>query len=299
MLALLLALVLVGGSPRAAEAQAQVTGAAIALDKTAVQPGQRVWVTLTGWKAKSVTLSVCGNLARQGSVDCNLAGSQTEKLRPSPESTRTELTVFAPPGTCPCVVRASSAAQEEVAFAPVELVGVPVGPVVGPTLVDPVAVEMDVREAENGLMASLRSALGGEISYDVTVVVRNQSPETLDRISVAGSVGRSDDDTAVSFDVPIPRQLRPGEVWRHQQPVTVPAPVLRRLSWRVIASGAGAPATAQTVTSHFPVAFWILLVLLAVDIAVMSWYFTVRRRRLRRGSDEERAAKVLTCVTAP
>lgn len=297
-LALLLVFALVGGSPGVAEAQAQVTGAAISLNKTVVQPGQRVLVTLTGWKARSMTLSVCGNLARQGSVDCNLAGSQTEKLRPSPEPTQTELTVFAPPGTCPCVVRASSATQDEVTFAPIELVGIPVGPVVGPTLVTPVSVDMDAREAERGFVGSLRSALGGPTNYDVTVVVRNQSPETLDRVSVAGSVWRSGDDIVVSFDIPVPSEIAPGQVWRHQQPVVVPAPVLSRLSWRVIASGAGEPVTAQTVTRHFPVAFWILVVLLSVDVAAMACYFTFRRRRFSRASEEE-PTEVLPAVLLP
>ena len=66
-----------------------------------LQPGDRVIVSLVGWTARNVTLSVCGNLARRGAVDCNLIASQALKLVSAPERDAHGVRRRRPPGDLP------------------------------------------------------------------------------------------------------------------------------------------------------------------------------------------------------
>lgn len=272
-------------------------GPTVTLDQTSVQPGQRVLVTLTGWSARNVTLSVCGNLARRGSADCNVAASQAESLVNAPAPTLVKLTVFAPPGTCPCVIRVASAASDEVVVAPIELVGVPVGPVVGPVVDAPLDQAVTIRAERVGFIGALRGALGGPATYDVKVSLRNVTAETLTGISVAGSVGRSRTSTARSFDFPSPGEIGPGQTWRHSYRVTVPPPVITRLFWHVTVSGVGAPGDTDAVTHRAPLGFVVLTAILVVDLVGMAWYFGARRLRRER-PDERVEADLLPAMTS-
>ena len=274
-------LVSVGAPTQAGARASKVSGPTISLDRSELQPGQRVVATLSGWTARSVTLSVCGNLARRGSADCNVIASQTVKLVNPAAPTLTELVAFAPPTTCPCVIRASSAGQEEVVFAPIELAGVTVGPVVSPVVESPITVSVAVRAAPRGFVGAVRAALGGPTDHMVAVTVRNISAEALSSISLTGSAGRSRSDDAVSFDIPPPGGLAPGQTWEHEVRVTLPAPVLNRSSWRVIASGAGEAATTEVVARRVPMGFVILAAVFVVDVVAMMWHFTARRARRR------------------
>ncbi len=131
---LLIAVILSGAGAAAGPAWAQPAEAGvptITLATTDLRPGERVVVSLTGWRSRNVTLSVCGNRAARGAADCNLISSQSLKLVSTPGPTLTELVVATPPGTCPCVIRGSSATQDEVASTPIELAGVAVGPIIG------------------------------------------------------------------------------------------------------------------------------------------------------------------------
>lgn len=283
-------LTITGAAWAGASGAAPATGPTIALDRTSVQVGQRLYVTLTGWNSRVVTISACSNLARRGSGDCNLEGSQSLTLLNSPRSTLTELTIFAPPGTCPCVIRASSSGQDEVAVVPIDIVGLPTGPVVAPTFDAPVSVSIKVRSAHAGLIAAIRSALGGPTSFLVTASVRNMTSETLNDLSLSGSVGRSENDTAASFDFARPGPLGAGKTWAQTVRVRVPAPVINRSYWHIAASGAGQPADAQLVTHRMPVAFVVLVVVLVVDVVAMICYFAARYRLRRR--DERRRQQV-------
>lgn len=255
------------------------TGPNISLDRAEVQVGEPVVVTLTGWQARSVTLSVCGNLAKRGSADCNLVASRAVGLARNGPTTRTQFVVPPPLGACPCVVRASSTAQDEVAVAVLRIGGVPVAPVIEPSTGPPIAVSVHARPAPRGFLAVARSALGGPTAYEVTVSVRNQSTEVLSGLSLAGSAGRSRDDDAVSFDIPSPGALAPGASWEHEARVTLPAPALGRFVWQVTASGAGPAVHAATSVRRVPIAFVVLMAILVVDVAAMVGRRISRRER--------------------
>lgn len=278
LMVLLLALCAALGRPAGAGAPA---GPSVVLDRTEAQPGQRVSVTLSGWRSTSVNLSVCGNLARRGSADCNVAASQEVRLANGSDVTLIYLVVFAPPTTCPCVVRAASQGQEEVVLLPIGLVGVPVGPIVGPDSREPVSVSVEARAADRGALGALRAALGGPVLYRVKVSLRNVSAGPISEISLKGAAGRGRSDTAVSFNLPSPGAIAPGQTWEHELLVTTPSLMLAGAAWRVTASGAGAPAVATTVTSRAPIGLFLLGAVLVIDIAVMAWRMTVGRRRRR------------------
>lgn len=279
-----------GGVARAAQ-PVGVSVPTVVLATTELSPGDRVIVNLVGWTTRNVTLSVCGNLARRGAVDCNLSGSQALKLVNAPEATPTEFVVVGPPGSCPCVIRASSATQGEVAVAPFELVGWAAGPVVDPVFDALLAVSVDVRAAPRGLLAAVRTTLAGRTDYLVTATVRNLTTEWLPGISLAGSAGRSQQDQDVSFDMPSPDVLAPGDTWQREVRVTLPSPVLKEFSWRVIASGAGMPVTAELETHSLPMGLVVVLSSLTAAVVAMLCRLAHRcRERRRENADQRRGA---------
>jgi hypothetical protein len=276
---LALAVLVVNAGLIAAAQGGQVTeGPSISLDRSAVGPGERVIVTLDGFKGTAVTISVCGNQARRGSVDCNTTASEGLGLDRDGSSTVAQLPVAAPPLPCPCLIRAATTNFDEVAVAPIELIGHPVGPVVGASTEEPLLVEVSARRAPHGLVANLRALLGGPTAYDVSVSVRNRSTETLDHVVLAGSAGRGHDDEVAQLELPSLGPLAPGQTWAGEVRATVPAPVVGEFVWQVTASGAGSSVRGEMPTRALPVGLGVLLVVLIGDIGVMLWRRVARRR---------------------
>lgn len=250
----------------------------VSLDRTSIKVGDRIIVTLHDWPRRgAVVISVCGNLARRGSVDCDLADSQGMAITPYVPPL-TELAVKAPPTNCPCVIRAANSTQDVVAYASIAIAGVPVGPVVGAVVEAPLALDVTVHRAHAGILAWLRSSLGGPTAYDVTVVLRNTSPEDLPGIRLLAKAGRSAHDQARIIEIAAPPVLAVGRSWTHTQRVTMAAPVIGRLVWVVSAAGAGPPVSDQAASRHVP----LLLLLLIASVAGVVTSMVVRwaRRRL-------------------
>ncbi len=261
-----------------ARAQAVEQAPTITLDRAALKPGERVLVTLTGWRSQVVTVAVCGNLAKRGSPDCNMAASQAFGIARGAGTALAQLTVPGPPTSCPCVIRASSSAQAEVALAPIDLIGVPVGPLVDPTAESPVVISLETRRVRGGLIKAFRSALGGPTVYDVTISIRNRSSELLPSVALWGSVGRSRTDELVSFLLPSSGELAPGATWTGTERVRLPAPVLGTYVWRAGAAGGGSIGQVEKVSSLFPKALPLLVMMLLVDLAAMAWRMCARRK---------------------
>jgi hypothetical protein len=259
-------------------ASSQAAGPSIFLDRGTARPGETIVVRLRGWQVNAVTLSLCGNLARRGSVDCDLVASQGVPLaRQSPESL-SDFVVTAPPTTCPCVIRASDSTQSEVAYAPIVVSGVPVASVVGPVGSSAVEVSVRARRARSGLGALVRSSLGGSASYDVTVLIRNRSPEALANVRLFGWAGRSRDDQARAVNFPDPGAIGPGAVWSHVVRVRAPAPHIGRFYWEVLVSGAGPAVHAESITHDVPFLLFLVILVIVADLAAMAGR-RIRRRR--------------------
>jgi hypothetical protein len=278
----LVALLLVGAVSIALPAAAQdsgTSGPTLTLSESSVDPGGQITVIFTGWQGRLVTLSVCGNLAKRGSSDCNMPASQGVRLYHVDDSPLTSFVVSAPPGTCPCVIRAS-ADSGEVAYAPIEVRGVPIGPVVDPFSDDaPLEVSVAATPHPDGILDTLRSWLGGPTSYDVKVTVHNQATEAFSAISVHGAVGRSSEVDLAGFDLQ-PGAMNAGQTWAGTAQVTVPAPVIGDFDWHVLASGAGPVTETSSSTRAVPWLLVALVLALVGDVVavVVRW---VQRRRSR------------------
>jgi hypothetical protein len=283
--------VLCGAGPATAAGDDTVTdGPVVSLDRDTVEPGERVVVTLDGFAAPSVTIEVCGNEARRGSSDCNMAASEGLRIDAGDEPTVVQMPIAAPPVDCPCVLRVSSRATGELAIVPVALTGHPVGPVVeGPSLEGLVDITITAAEAPAGLVATVRAALGGPAPYAVTVSVRNRSVETLRAARVSALAQRSATDTVAVIDFDQPGPILPGQTWRQTVTVTVPSPSFGTVTWNASVAGAGPTVKATQATHHQPVLLVVLLMVLVVLVAAVVLRRLVRRRA-QRGAEVLAAA---------
>jgi hypothetical protein len=255
----------------------------IVLDRAEAAPGDVLTVTFYGFEGRLVTVSVCGNLARGASADCDAVGSQVVSLaRSDGEQRHFELAV--PPAACPCVVRAAAPQSGESAIAPLVLVGHPVGSVVDPAGdAAPLALRISVSRASDGPLASLRSLLGGPTSYVVSVTVENRSAHELRGVTVAGYAGRAGDDgneEVGSFSTPR-LSLAPGQRWHGEVTARLPAPVLGSYRWHAgaFAFGAAEPVDATAASRHVPWLLVLLAVALVVDLVGIATRAVLRRRR--------------------
>lgn len=262
----------------AAAAQEVTQGSVVTIDRLEVAVGERLLVTIDGFERSPATISFCGNGGARGSADCNMIGSEGVRVRPGEGPQQFYVPVSSPPKPCPCVVRVSTSAQDEVAVASVAIAGHPVAPVDGTAKqLAPVEVQITAEPAPRGLVARLRTATGGPTSYAVTITVRNRSPEPVASVRLAGVASRAGDDVAV-IDLPATGPLQPAQTWRHEVLTTVPAPVLGQLTWSVTATGARDPVSAETTTQSRPLLLLALTSVLVVDLGLL-----IRRWSGRRG----------------
>lgn len=266
------------GAVVAPPSSAEVLGPSVELDRTAAAPGEAVVATLYGFTASSVTVAVCGNLAKRGSVDCNVIAGTSEAIDRRLPATVTQHVVHAPPAPCPCLVRVTSTGSDEFAVAPLEVIGHPTGPTVGPASGSGVEVHVRATRARAGLVAWFRAALGGPTAYDVAISVRNVGTEAIDSVALTGSAGRSAEDDLVALDLPAIDAIAPGQSWTEVVRATVEAPVLGRYVWRVQAAGSvGGPVVATGSVVHVPLLLYVIAAALMFDLGVVL--MRARRRR--------------------
>lgn len=268
---------------------ATVTGPTVSLDRPTVETDDRIVLTIDGFEARVVTIAVCGNDGLRGSTDCNNESSKGVRLDADGTSTTVQVGVARPPAPCPCIVRVFSRNNDEVATAPITITDVPtadtVAPPAGIGLDDSLGVALTPEETDMGIGGSLRYALGGRGTFDVTASVKNRSNTILTGLSVTGLVTRGGDQVA-TFDFAILEPLQPGTTWTQTVQVEVPAPSFGELDWAITVSRAGKTLDVTRTTDHSP---WLLLVLAVVfvlDIALlMLRLITSRRARRRQEAD--------------
>lgn len=269
-----------GGVDAGAQDAARPT---VTVDRAAMRPGEQVVVTLTGWQASVVTLSVCGNQAARGSSDCNMVASEGIRRNRDGSVTSRDFVVVAPAAPCPCVLRVSTATNDEVAITPIDLIGHPTGPIVLPATRPRLQVSVHARKVPRGVLQGVRAALGGPTPYDVTVTVRNPSTLQFDHVVVAGSAHRGGNGDVTPLELPLPGPLGPGQSWTHTVRSTVPAPVFGTFAWEITASGAGPSVTTTASERNTPFGLLVVLVVLVVDVIAIVW----RRMRRRRASKSD------------
>lgn len=282
---------MLGVATPASASDGSTTGPTVSLDPAQVKPTDFLTVTIKGFTATYVVISVCGNEARRGSSDCNMPGS--EGLRIDNQGvgglTIDRIPIAAPPADCPCVIRVSSRDTGEIAVAPLVLIGHPVSPVVDPVgLGNPIDVAITATPKPSGFLETFRAGLGGPTRYDVTVTVHNHSSVPLTKIKVYGSAGRKSDDNLAQLDLVDPGALKAGQTWRQTVSVVVPAPSFGSVDWSVTASGAGPTVTATSSSRHRPMLLIVIVMILAADIAFLLIRMLIRRHATQ---DARRAAE--------
>ena len=257
-----------------------VSGPIVKLNRTEVAPGDLLFATIDGFKAQTVTIATCGNEARRGSADCDMVDSKGVRIQETGSPTVTKVGVFSPPVGCTCVIRVSSQSNDEVVVVPITLIGHPIEPLIGGPSFDEPLVSMTIaaREKPHGLVDWARSSLGGRVTYEVTVTVKNLTTGPLRQVHLLGSVGRNAKDELASLTLKDPGEIGTGQTWKQVLLTDVPAPSLSTIHWQVVASQAGPSVTATSSTRHRPVLFMVLMMGLVVDISLLAIRSRMRRR---------------------
>ena len=263
-----------------AHADSFSSGPVISLSRTNVTSGDRMMVTLEGFSAPVVTLSICGNEARRGSGDCNMVMSKGVRIQSAINPTVTPFGVSVPPVGCPCIVRASSLNGDEIASAPITLAGHPDSPVIDPPKVDGpfLVASVTAERAPNGPVGWVRSNLGGPFRYRVTVTVKNLSTEPLHQPRLSGSVSRNTNENLVDLNLVDPGEIGVGQTWQETVDVVVPAPSFGTLTWGIAVSGAGPTVLATSSTPQSPILLLLMAMLLIVNLTILAMRWTIRRR---------------------
>lgn len=265
----------------------------VELDRYEFKPDDVVILTIAGFQARAVTVTVCGNDGRRGSADCNMTASEGVGLDGNGGSQLVQMPIAAPPVACPCIIRASSQNNDEIAVAAITLIGHPVDLVVGGSTPTQTLVASIVAErASTGVLGWLRSSLGAATTYDVAVTVRNSSTVAVGKIAIDATVGRGDGDIQRTLVIEPPAEIGPGETWEQVVQADLPAPVYGNAEWRVDVSSEGRTVTAADATSHMPGLLILLVVVLVLDLLVLAVRFVTRRRRMRPDHEYAPGAEV-------
>lgn len=274
------------------QAQNVSSGPTVVPDRTELNVGERVAMTITGFEARSVIMTVCGNDARRGSADCDLRGAQAREINRDGTPTLGSVVVSAPPAPCPCVIRVVSDDNAEVAVASVTIVGHPVAEVVEPTeFVQPLVVEIDAVTGSSGFGDRLRSSLGGPTTYEVMVRVRNRDTYVLEDIRATASFTRQRYDDTRSIPIDDPGTIEPGATWEQVVEVDTPSLTMGDVTWQVTVSGIGPPVTATDSTSSQPIALYVVGAILVLDLLALVWRRLARRRRRRASRATEHSSE--------
>lgn len=272
------------GAP--AGAQTELSGPTVVPDRYEMSAGERVKLTLDGFRSRAVTMTFCGNDGRRGSADCDMRASQSREIDQSGNPTAAEMPVSAPPAPCPCIIRVSSQDSQEIAVASVVLIGHPVAEIVEASgFVQPLSVDIDAVGAPNGLGDRIRSSLGGPTTYEVTVRVQNLATYEVENLRTTAGYNRLRYDDERSIELDGPASIAPGETWEQTVDVELPSLTFGDTEWRIDVSGTGPPVNAADLTSQRPVLLFVVVIVLLADLAILIARFAVRRRRRRPPPD--------------
>lgn len=252
----------------------------VELDRSTVAVDDAVVLSLSGFDAPVVTAAICGNEARRGTADCNLTDAVGFQLDRPAGSQSLMFTVKRPPVGCPCVVRVSDSTGSQIAMAPISIDGVPtVGAQPGVDPEQPLRVSIGATPSTSGFFNRVAAGLGGSVTYDVTITVKNESPAVVTGIDLSTSVARGSDDDVVRISVSGPSELEPGQVWQQVASVEVPAPSIGSLVWTAVVSESGRSTGFTATTVQRPWLLAMALALLVIDLLILGTRASLRRRR--------------------
>jgi hypothetical protein len=253
-----------------------------------VAPGGDVDVNGAGWPAGQVVQAeICGNEARNGSLDCNRADAVAFGVGADGRFAAT-LGVRVPPAPCPCVVALTSPGLATRIYLPLDITGVPVDTTTRATDGLPV---LAVSDLSLGAAASPWAAFGFDNDRTATVVVRNVGVRPAGGIRLVLLV--NDEIEAVRVLETLPT----GAAVTVELPIPVPMVSVRSLQATVTVEAGGSVANSSVRFSAVP---WALVALVALTglLAVGLWLGLVVRRRRVRSRQADLASAVAAAMPA-
>ena len=242
-----------------------------------VEVGERVAAVADNWPANSVvTFEICGQLAINGSADCDMATSRSAGVG-SDGRTGAQLEVVEPPEPCPCVVRATSTSSTRVATTSLDIQGVPFEPVqVDPARLNP--PQLEIRTAHLRSTSGWRSLFGGPPEATAVLTLANSGRGPIEHVPVTVLYGRGDAPTRMGGEPAVDR-LGPGEERRAEVPFQMDPLSFGTYTVRI---EVGDAARQVVVVREFTTYPWGLPLLILVGLGLLT-YAWVRRRRNRAG----------------
>ena len=247
---------------------------------TVVQPGERIGVVAENWPTNSVvTFEICGQLAIDGTADCDMATSRSAGVG-SEGRTGASLEVPEPPSPCPCVVRASSTSTTRVVTASLDIQGVPFEPVqVDPARLNP--PNLEIRTAHLRSTSGWAALFGGRPEVVAVLTLANTGSGPVEQVPVTVLYGRGDHPSRMGGEPAVDRldarQERRAEVPFRMDPMSFGTYTVR--------IEVGDAARQVVVVREFTTYPWGLLLLAAIGLFLLV-RVGLHRLRPRSGGDD-------------
>jgi hypothetical protein len=277
--ATVVALLGVGGGTLAGAA---TTKPKISLSTSDFAPGQRVFITGSGWPVDSnLSLVLCGADAVSGTADC-AETTTVSVIAPRTGRLYVWMTTAVPPKPCPCVILVTGVTDYYTQKIPVTVVGVPTAPV--PPAAPPVEPEFRVTLQLVG-GTTLASSFGAAAPRTLDVRVDNLGTRTETPL-LLGRWGTGKRYTNV-IKMPTMRSLGSGQSQVVQAHFSLPALSMGLYTVKVFVEGVGFRVVASDSgsTSTWPIALFVTC-LVALELILMGIVKVVRNRRRRRAAEE-------------
>ena len=242
-------------------------GPRVSVDRAEAKPGEQVLVRLTGWPVGTVRIELCD----AGTPPRCAVDSSAQIHLPASGVAGTPLTVAAPPGGCPCRVRATTLDTRLSATAPLAVAGAPppAEATARQAATRPPTVIAAYLERTDGWTAHF----GAPARRTLVLRLRNEQPAPA-TVTWSFSVGRGPDPTGF-VTAADPAEFAAGEEREIRVPVTLPALAVGdyRIHGDIVTAGAASRVTAST--DHQP---WGLAGMLGLVVTALA-ALQIRRRR--------------------
>lgn len=233
----------------------------VTADRARATTGDRVLVRLAGWPPGTVTVEVCG---ARCAVD-----TAVQTYVPRSGTAGVPLTVAAPPGGCPCTVRATSLDRATTAATPLDVTSA-----TPPAVVPPVGGVLAVVEASLDGGRSWRARLGWPAPRTLVLRLRNDTAVAAPvALSLAAGRGAHPTGFVAAPDVP---DLAPGEERTVSVPVDLPAPAVGTHTVAAEVTSAGRTVHIAATAASYP---WAVPGVLALAVAALARSAWRHRRR--------------------
>lgn len=244
--------------------------------------GAKLNVHGENWPQGTVSVQICGNLAVNGTADCDVEGTRGFGVGSSHKFDG-RIVVDAPPAPCPCVLLVGSQFDAQTVLIPVTIKDHPI--VAGTPVADPnqgltnLSLTADITRGP-----WWRDAVGVSPERLLTLTISNTGGSPTGAGVVDVTVGKTSPAAGFAASIPF-KSIDAGETTTVQAKFAVDsfAYGTYNITARVTSPAAGAEITKQTST--FP--GWLLLaIIIIILIADLFWVRHVRKRKREREEAE-------------